>query len=93
LLSNFDNYYKQLKKLEVLEARERQEKAIEKLYRDKFSPEIVSQITKLQGNELEEFMYLYRPHPVFLASANEYFLTEYLFEKVELYRAMKKTQR
>lgn len=93
LLSNFDNYYKQLKKLEILEAMERQEKAVEKLYQERFSREWVAEITKLEGFELDNFMLRYRPHPVFLATANEYYLTEYVFEKLELYKTLKKGQR
>jgi hypothetical protein len=93
LLSNFDNYYKQLKKLEILEAMERQEKAVEQLYLERFSREWVGEITKLEGFELDNFMLRYRPHPVFLATANEYYLTEYVFEKLELYKTLKKGQR
>ena len=93
LLSNFDNYYKQLKKLEILEARERQEKAVQKLYQDKFSEEIVSEIVKLEGADLNEFMERYKPHPVFLTMANDYDLTEYLLEKLESYKKLKRGQR
>ncbi len=93
LLSNFDNYYKQLKKLEILEARERQENAIKKLYHDKYSAEIVGLIVKLDGANLSDFMERYKPHPVFLTMANDYDLTEYLLEKLESYKRLKRGQR
>jgi hypothetical protein len=93
LLSNFDNYYKQLKKLEILEARERQEKAIEKLYQERFNRDWVGKVTKLEGFELDNFMLRYKPHPVFLATSNEYYLTEYVLEKLALYKTLKKGQR
>ena len=93
LFSNFDNHYKQLKKLEILKAQERQQKAVQKLYDDKFSEEIVGPIVKLEGAELSAFMERYKPHPVFLTMANDYDLTEYLLEKLESYKRLKRGQR
>lgn len=93
LLSNFDNYYKQLKKLQMLEAKERQEKAVEKLYRERYNEELIGPIVNLKGAELRDFMERYKPHPVFLAAATDYELTEYLFEKLRNYNRITRGQR
>jgi hypothetical protein len=93
LLSNFDKHYIQLRKLQEIEARDRQWFEEQKLYETKFNRELVASHTELKGPELDLFMEMYKPTPLFLYSANEYDITVYLKDSLENYKRFRRGQR
>lgn len=66
-------------------------KIIEEEYRQnvidsKFTPDLVSHATGLEGELLQKFMERYRPTYYFVIAANELQLVEYIKSKYELFK-------
>lgn len=74
---------KSLRKLEKEEEKEREIAS----YKDKYSPEIVSNITGLKELELEKFMKYCNLNPTFLKNAIEYEIVERILDCFKAYKA------
>ncbi|MEC5148204.1 carboxypeptidase-like regulatory domain-containing protein [Chitinophaga sp. 212800010-3] len=65
----------------------------EKFIDNRYSPELVGRMTKLQSPELDSFMYRYRPGYQFLNSASDYDLLLYIKQSFEEYKKERVTKK
>lgn len=78
----FSKEGKNAKRLTKTIEREYQENVID----SKFTPSLVQSVTGLKDKELSRFMQRYRPSYLFIVSANEYQLIEYVKSKYEMFK-------